>query len=309
LYIAALPFADVVTRNTGDMALLRIMVVAFDAAAAALLYFAVVRSWGDRLAAAMAVALYHLVPLDFGIMTVGNLTNAFAQAMAVFSLVLVASPAVRLERRTAVASLALLMAAAFLSHTSTFALLVPAAVFISLVFLWKGGPALRSPAYAVALAATVAALCAVAVYYRHFGEVYAEQWTRISGETAANVPDAGGRTAIDRLLDAPRQLQLLFGVPILALAAVGTYHLCARSARDRLTLSLFGWSLSCALFFAIGIGTPVDMRYYLAAIPAFAITAAAGASWMWTTGGASRGVAVALLLWAAWTGITGVLQF
>ena len=162
LYVAALPFADIVTRNTGDMALLRIMAVAFDAVAAALLYFAVVRSWGDRLAAAITVALYHLAPLDFGIMRVGNLTNAFAQAVAVYSLVLIASPALRLERRAVVASLSALLAAAFLSHTSTFALLLPAGAFISLLFVWKGGPAMRSPAYAVALAAVAAALVAAA---------------------------------------------------------------------------------------------------------------------------------------------------
>lgn len=309
LYVAALPFADTVTRNIGDMALLRIIVIAFDAAAAALLYFAVVRAWGDRLAAAIAVALYHLVPLDFDIATVGNLTNAFAQSLAVFSLVLVASPALRLERRAAVVALAGVMAAAFLSHTSTFALLLPAAAFISAAFLWKGGPALRSPAYAVAVAASIAGLFAVAIYYRHFGEVYAEQWARISGETAVNAPDAGGRTPMDRLLDAPRQLLLMFGVPVLALAAVGTYRLLVRSARDRLTLSLLGWSVSCALFFAIGIATPVDMRYYLAAIPAVAMTAAAGASWMWTTNGAARAGAAALLLWAAFTGVVGVLRF
>lgn len=309
LYVAALPFADAVTRNTGDMALLRIIVVAFDAVAAALVYFAVVRAWGDRLAAAIAVALYHLVPLDFDIATVGNLTNAFAQSLAVFSLVLVASPALRLERRAAVVALAGLMAAAFLSHTSTFVLLLPASALIAAAFLWKGGPALRSPAYAVAVAASIAALFAVAIYYRHFGEVYAEQWTRISGETAVDAPDAGGRTTIDRLLDAPRQLFLMFGIPMLALAAAGTYRLFVRSARDRLTLSLLGWSVSCMLFFAIGIATPVDMRYYLAAIPAIAITAAAGASWMWTKDGAARAGGAALLLWAAFTGVVGVLRF
>ena len=96
---------------------------------------------------------------------------------------------------------------------------------------------------------------------------------------------------------------------MLALAAIGTYRLFVRSARDRLTLSLLGWSVSCALFFAIGIATPVDMRYYLAAIPAVAITAAAGASWMWTTNGAARAGAAALLLWAAFTGVVGVLRF
>jgi hypothetical protein len=55
--------------------------------------------------------------------------------------------------------------------------------------------------------------------------------------------------------------------------------------------------------------TPVDMRYYLAAVPAVAIAAAAGASWLWTGATAQRAVAGGLLAWAAVTGIIGVLQF
>ena len=242
LYVTALPFADAVTRNTGDMALLRILVVAFDTAAGALLYLAVVRAWGDRLAAAMAVALYHFIPLDFKIVTVANLTNAFAQALAVFALILIAAPGLRLERRGTVAALTFLLAAAFMSHTSTFALLFPAALLIAAAFVWKGGPALRSPAYAVTIAAGIALLVAVALYYRHFGEVYRAEWTRISSETAANAPDAGGRTAMDRLVDVPRQLGLMYGIPVLLLAATGAYRLVARASRDRLALALLGWT-------------------------------------------------------------------
>ena len=159
------------------------------------------------------------------------------------------------------------------------------------------------------MAACVALVVAVAVYYRHFGDVYRAEWTRISAETAANAPDAGGRTAMDRLGDVPRQLGLMYGLPILLLAAVGAYRLVARASRDRLALALLGWTASCLLFFAIGIATPVDMRYYLAAIPAVAIAAAAGASWLWTKGSAGRGSAAALLAWAAVIGIVGVLQF
>jgi hypothetical protein len=81
------------------------------------------------------------------------------------------------------------------------------------------------------------------------------------------------------------------------------------AARDRLGLALLGWTASCLLFFVIGIATPVDMRYYLAAIPAVAIAAAAGASWMWTKGGPARAAAAVLLAWAAFTGIAGVLRF
>ena len=309
LYVAALPFADAVTRDAGDMALLRILVVAFDAVAGALLYLAVVRAWGERLTAALAVAVYHFVPLDFEIVTVANLTNAFAQALAVFALVLVAAPGLRLERVAAVAALTLLIAAAFMSHTSTFALLFPALMLIAIAFLWKGGPALRSPAYAVAVAAGIALVVAIALYYRHFGEIYRAEWARISAETATNAPDAGGRTAMDRLADVPRQLGLMYGLPVVVLAAIGAGRLVVRSLRDRLTLALLGWTLSCLLFFAVGIATPVDMRYYLAAIPAIAIAAAAGASWMWTRSRALRAAAAVLLAWAAMIGVAGVLQF
>jgi hypothetical protein len=176
-------------------------------------------------------------------------------------------------------------------------------------FAWKGGPALKSPAAAVALGATVAAFVAFALYYRHFGEIYRAEWTRISAETAANAPDAGGRTAVDRLVDVPRQLNLMFGLPVLFLTAIGVFHLVARSARDRLALTLLGWTVSCVMFFIIGVITPVDMRYYLAAIPAVAIAAAAGASWMWTTGGTGRGAALVLLVGAALIGVAGVLRF
>ena len=114
---------------------------------------------------------------------------------------------------------------------------------------------------------------------------------------------------MDRLVDVPRQLGLMYGVPVLLLAAIGAYQLVARASRDRLALALLGWTLSCLVFFAIGIATPVDMRYYLAAIPAVAIAGAAGASWMWMKGGLGRTAAAALMLWAATIGVASVLNF
>jgi hypothetical protein len=67
----------------------------------------------------------------------------------------------------------------------------------------------------------------------------------------------------------------------------------ARGAADRLTLTVAGWLLACALFLLIGVFTPVDMRYYLAAIPAVAIVASVGASRGWDTS----------LEWRAATGV------
>jgi len=309
LYVAAAPFASMVVRDSGDMQLLRILIVAFDAVAAVLLYLMIMRSWGDRRGAAVAVALYHLIPLGFDVDTVGNLTNAFAQALAVFALAMISAPALRWEHRGHVATLALLLAAGYLSHTSTFAILFPACVMIAAVFIWKGGPTLRSPAVAVLLAAVAALILAVAVYYGHFGDTYRAEFARLSAETARDAPDAGGRTAMDRLAGVPRHLGLYLGVPTLLLAAAGGWSLIVRGARDRLTLAILGWTAACLAFLVLGILTPVDMRYYLAVIPALAIAGAAGASWMWGRGGAYRVAAIALLAWAAVTGAIGILDF
>ncbi len=264
LYVFAIPFAGLVRRGVADMTVLRTIVCAADALAGLLLYGMASRMRGDRLAGALAVALYHLIPLGFGVMVAGNQTNAFAQSLSVAALALIASAAVRWEHRAAVVGLTVVLAAAFLSHTGTFAIGSVAAVIIAFLFWWRGGPALRSPAVAVLLAAVAAVVIAVVVYYAHFLETYRTELTRIGGETAAAAPDAGGRGIGDRLASVPRYLNLYFGVPALALATWGVAILWSRGARDRTTLATTGWFLTCGLFLVLGILTPVDMRYYLA---------------------------------------------
>ena len=295
LYVFAIPFAGLVRRGVADMTLLRTIVCAADALAGLLLYPMAVRVRGDRLAGALAVALYHLIPLGFGVVAVGNLTNAFAQSISVAALALMAAASVRLEHRAAVGALTAILGVAFLSHTGTFAIGAVAGCVIAFLFWWRGGPALRSPAAAVLLATIAAAVIAVVVYYAHFVEVYRTELARIGGETATAAPDAGGRGIMERLGSVPRYLQLYFGVPSLALAAWGAVLLWRRGARDRTSLAMAGWLLTCGLFLVLGILTPVDMRYYLAAIPAIALFAAAGAAIAWTSSGPPRAVALALL--------------
>ena len=109
LYVAALPFDEYVRGTYGFMALLRILVAVVDTAAGVLLYPAIVGSLSDpadaaerpqgiagpgrapdiRLAGAVAVGLYHLLPLNFQVQTVGNLTNAFGQSLFAISLALI----------------------------------------------------------------------------------------------------------------------------------------------------------------------------------------------------------------------------
>ena len=277
LYVFAAPFAGLVRRGAGDIALLRIITCSIDAAAGLLLYFIVVRAWSQRLAAAMAVAIYHLVPLDLMVLTTGNLTNAFAQSAAVGALVLMAAGA----GTFAAAGLGIVLAAAYMSHTSTLAILFVTTLATTVLFWWRGGPALKSPAAAIAVATLAAAGLAIVLYYAHFLDTYRVEFARIGHETATAAPAAGGRTIADRLRLVPYSLGVYLGAPVLLLASLGAVVLSRTRSRDRLTLTLAGWTMACAVFLVIGVLTPVDMRYYLAAIPAIAIAAGDGAAWAW----------------------------
>ena len=303
LYVAAWPFAGFVGREMGDVLLLRTVVAVTDAMAGALLYFAVDRGWGDRLAAAFATALYLLLPLDFMVASAGTLTSAFAQSLAVAAFVLVAAPGLRLGRPAAVAGLMLVCAAAYLSHTSTFAMLSVSTAVVALVFAWRGGTPLRQPALAVFAAGAAAALLAMLLYYLHFMETYRSELARIGLETASAAADAGGRSIPARASMVPYYLNLYFGLPALALAAGGAWRLRTRGMRDPLTLTVTGWTLTCGLFLLLGVLTPVDMRYYVAALPVVAVTAAAGAAHGWAAGGLPRAATAVLLVWSGAVGV------
>lgn len=303
LYVFAKGFAWLVRRGAADMTLLRTIVCAANALVGLLIYGMALRVRGDRLSAALGVAMYHLIPLGFGVIVAGNLTNAFAQSVSVAALALMAAPGVRLEHRGLLAALTLTLAAAFLSHTSTFAILSVATVAIAGFFYWRGGPALRSPAAAVFFAGVAAGVIAVAVYYAHFFDTYRTELARIGGETATAAPDAGGRGIAGRLESVPRYLHIYYGIPVLALAVWGATDLWRRGARDRSTLAVTGWLVACGLFLLLGILTPVDMRYYLAAIPALAVLGAVGAASGWADGGALRIAAVLLLSGSIYAGL------
>ncbi|HMC77851.1 MAG TPA: hypothetical protein VKH34_11985 [Vicinamibacterales bacterium] len=284
LYVFASLFSGLVRRGAADMALLRIITCSVDAIAGLLLYAIVARAWSNRLAAAIAVAIYHFIPLDFGVLTTGNLTNAFAQSVAVGALAAMTSERVRLERVGMTALLALVLAIAYLSHTGTLAIVFVATLAVAALFWWRGGPALRSPAAAVALAATAAAALAVVAYYAHFMDTYRTELGRIGHETASAAADAGGRTIGDRLRLVPYSLGIYIGAPVLLFSFLGAVEIALKRRADRLALTLVGWTLACAAFLVLGILTPVDMRYYLAAVPVLAITAGYGAAWAWSEG-------------------------
>jgi putative effector of murein hydrolase LrgA (UPF0299 family) len=303
LYVTAWPFAGLVQREMGDVVLLRVITTVADVSAGLLLYFVTVRGWRDRLAGAVAVAMYHLIPLSFRIVTVGNLTNAFAQSLAIPALALMTVPASHSVSSRATAVLVVVLTVAFLSHTSTFAILSLCGVVTAFLFARHGGRALRSAATAVGLASCVAIVLAIALYYAHFIPTYQTELARLGTETATAAPDAGGRGTSQRLGDVPRLAHLYLGFPALVLAAGGALSRWRGESRDRLSLAVAGWVSTCAVFLLLGVLTPLDMRYYLAVIPSLALLAAAGTSWGWRAGDIPRLGVMVLLLWVVWIGV------
>ena len=284
LYLFAMPFAGFAHGTIGYMEVLRIVVAAAHVVAGALLYPAVVRRTGDRLAGAFAVAAFQLVPLGLRVQTTGNLTNAFAQSLFVVAMAIVLGGFVPRRMLASAAGLTVVAAAAMLSHTSTFAILV--------VVLGLAGAACRPAAHEdtkqlalpIVAAAIVAASASIALYYAHFGETYAALYTRISGEMAAPAAasDPGGRSVGDRAALVPYYLAIYYGWPLVVLAVAGLSAL--RRSDETLIRVMGGWILGCAVFLVAGVLTPVDLRHYLAAFPAVAILAGLGAASLWRRG-------------------------
>jgi hypothetical protein len=323
LYLFAAPFTVWTEGAQAHIVLLRIIVAGTETAAGVLLYVAAARGWGDRLGGAMAVAVYHVVLIGFDVQAVANLTNAFAQPLATAAIVLVALGATRRRSLSSsaqgmvrnvsktTAGLTLLMAAAFLSHTSTFGTLFLIVLAIGLVYHLLGDAELRVYARTVLAMLGVATLMAVIVYYGHFGSVYRSQFERISGEVQAELVGArpldeefippARRSVSGRARLVPRYVKDYYGWPLMLLGLAGVWRLGREWPRHPLSLMLLGWAIALACLLIVGILTPVDLRHYLAGYPALALVAGVGARWSWQAGWRWRVAAVVLLTWAVVT--------
>lgn len=323
LYVTAAPWADLVRDH---VALLRIVVLVAETLAAALLYVAVVRAWGDRLAGAVAVVLYHAAPLSYVVIGNANLTFAFGQSIATIAVTLAVIAG--FDRRARLATLGLFAAAslAFLSHVGVFPLVGLTLFGTGLLYAFFGGVELRSSARAVLIASVLAAIFAVAAYYAHFPEV----WRTLSSVSSAPQPagaavDSAGRSApaalgvVERATRAARIGVDAYGPWLLLLVPLGGMTLRQRR-RNRLTLALAGWTISFVVFLAFRVLAPVDApfqryadefihRVYGMTLPAVAIVTASGAAWAWRQNIAWRIVGGAVTLaavaagtyhWASW---------
>ncbi len=328
LYLFAAPWSFLTSDH---VLLLRIVVCAAEAVAGALLYLLVVRTWGDRLVAAFAVALFGVVPISYGVIGNGNLTNSFGQSVALVALVMAAIATLGPAHPLQLALLVLVTTLAFLSHVSTFSILVVTMLALSAFCRALGGAALALPARRVFGVTVLAMLLAIVSYYGHFGDSYA-RLGRVRGASAAAVTIAvpsltpGGqsgvpaaqarapRTLAGRVSDALVATIDAIGWPILVLAVLGAWRLAVEGPRDTLTFLIAAWAAACAVFLGVGILGRVDVQYQryaaefvsraeLATYPAAVILAARGAVWAWRARTGTRVVSVVLLLAAIVVGM------
>jgi hypothetical protein len=318
LYVFAAPWAAIARDH---VTLLRIVVCAAGAVAAGTLYPMIARTWGDRLAGAIAVALFVVVPIDFWTVGNANLTNAFSQAIATIAVATVVIMARGRMTGMVVAAWTLLISLALLSHVSTFAILLVTLGALALLWWMFGGPELRRPAYALMLTTAIAVLFSVVTYWGHFGDVYKNALRVRSAQASAAAPvpaapeqrNERGTGSGARTIATLGMVRLSLGWPILLLAAGGTWSVSRRGWRDPLVPTLAAWGVAFVLFLGVGLmrveaqferySLEFVTRVAYAASPAAAVLAAAGAAWAWRAGLALRILAIAVLLWAVAVGL------
>lgn len=320
--IALYVLASWVRWSTDDWGtLLRTMAALGDACAGFALWAGVTAAWRAPGLAFVALVLYHLTPAGFQVLGTAYLTNAFGQSMAVCALAaLVALP----NRPSPGLLIAALIATlvAFLSHFSTFLILAGILAFTAGLYAVAGDAAAKRSVRLVSIVAGCALVGSIALFYGHFGESYREMAARLGGQSAsvtstaavvAEVPEQkreahqttwapGWIPLHNRIAAVPGYIGKYLGWGLVVLAVIGGWRQARRGARDPLSLMLWAWTGTCAVFFVLGVLTPIDLRYYLALFPALTVLAARAVTDGWQAGPSARLWIGLVFAWVVWTG-------
>jgi hypothetical protein len=327
LYLFAAPWAWLTANH---VALLRVVVSSAEMVAGGLLYTMVVRTWGNRLAGAIAAALFTLVPVSYAIIGNANLTNAFGQAVSIATIAVLTIHAEHLRRPLVFGGLTALATLALVCHISTLVLLPGTLLVIAVLFWRSGGKALRGAARPIVVTTVLAVAAATAIYWGHFGDVYRVQIERLRAAVTAPAAETGagqpadavslpsmGRTAIPlgrRASQAVAQSVSSVGWPIVLLALVGAWRLVSEGGRGRLDLVVIAWVGVWLGFVTASVLSPGNKAYQQdayefigrvvhATLPAAVLLASRGAAWGWRAGQLARAGSFLLLAWAVVVGI------
>lgn len=314
LYVFTAPF----TALTSDIVtLLRIVIVTAEATGALLIYAMVAALWNDRRAAVAAAFLFPLLPLPFVITGNANMTNVFAQALALAAVAAAVIPRLEWQRPAPVVLFTLLTSAALLSHISTLSLLAVTLGCLCIGYWWRGDAGVRRAGWVVAGCAVIAAFVAVAVFYSQFVEEFRSALVMRNTSTATGLePVSLG----DRAAEAAALLWSDIGWPLWIAAATGAAVFIRRPWRDRTDLAVLAWIATAVLCIGSVVLTPVDRpfqryaaefisRVIFTSAPAIVIVAGLGLGALSRRGRGGIAVAATLGLATLWVGINHWLQW
>ncbi len=309
LFVTAMPFWSSFSEAVDHVWLLRTISLVADALVGIALYAVATRVWAQPRTALLLAGLWPFARAPLEALCNANLPNVFGQGLFGVAMAgLVWSVAARPPAVLAFATGTVVLAAAFLSHFSTFSVGVPIVGAVALAFVAGGGVEGRRRAFWMAVAGILAVALAYGVYYRHFGEVYRATVDRVLTHEVVEQPGsaiaATPAVKFRRWISGTSDDYGLPGAPLALAAVAGIVQLLRERRRDVLTLALLGWLAVWAGFTALGILTAVQMRTNLAAAPVFVCLGAyAVAAWS-SRGTAGRLLALTATLAIVWSGVS-----
>lgn len=299
----------------GRLVPLKIAEVLLDTSAALGAAYIARRLLGRGVVAPLVALLYLTMPYSYLIFSWGIVSNAWGQWLIVALLVLLVSPAGRLQRWGTWLGAALLLTLTVLSHPGTVLLAGALLAGLLATALLSPLPALPRPAVLRwVLAGLAAVVLAVALYYAHFAGTMWNSLQQMAQGANLEQPAHGGILVRGQVIDADlglvavevsgRRAAVVAGVQELAAEARAYYHtaplllailapLGLLGERRPLAIRLLAVALFVALAFAaIGLALNLYVRYMYFLLPFVAMGAAWWLARLGRRGRAGRAVAV-----------------
>jgi hypothetical protein len=291
LYVVAAPLAKL---GVDRVAALEAVTAIADVLVSGLLLLLARRFLDDFRAGLLAAVLYQLVPMNALSLSAGNLTNVFAVSMLTLAATLIVVSAATGNRRAIVGS----ALATFVALTAHFGMLLEGVVLYPfwLVLFWIAPTPVRDERRRLSFALAVAFLAA-GLYYLGYLDLVTSQWGRVVSGTGTEAGSGSG--AAEVLTVAGEQLGYVF----LATAFLGSLSFLRRPLNGPLSVAAFGWLLVTVLFFALDIATPLEIRYWLQALPILALCSGSYLSRALERGWRGRTAAFAALVYVGFVGL------
>jgi len=305
-YVAAAPFVHFVTD---PVSLLWIVAAVAEAISFLFFYWMIVRGTGDRVLAAIAVAVVQLLPIGFQFMAEARLTAVFGQAMTLVTLSL--ATAALLDRRPwqfwATGAAAFV---AFLSDAGIFTTLAPTLAASTLLLIAAGSRHGRRAGIVLGITLVTAVMLAAVIPSERLASaanVHAHLDVSVRPAPPPELSHPATATALSRMGDALALPILCFGWPFLLFAALGIVVTVRARRFDDWWLLVWGWLLATFALIADSVFRGDVARDYYAAMPSVAVFAASGVVALWNAGGQRRALAVAISALGAAIGVIGWL--